>query len=336
MQREKLIDKVRELLEPMREKGGREVDYTYIRKELHLEPGSKESGDGLRKVFERLIYQRWVRPKGSRPGNFKVIKRVEAIQVFGNKRERRPPVELVFPRAQDTGMEMDFLEDIVLREGDGILISGASNYGKTTLAMNICGENIDKHPILMGNEYSSGGEPTPRFLNKLDLMDWVKWDDEDGMDKFTLLPVKEDWAEHVVQDRINIIDWVNIATGEHYMIGNVLESIKDQVGRGVAIVAIQKGEGAEMGRGGQFTKDFTDLELLLDKLGANETLLTLGKVKETINNKRMSGRTYGFSIEDGVRIMNFREVKKCPGCFGRGYTKEGQCSTCHGDKFVDR
>jgi len=72
--------------------------------------------------------------------------------------------------------------------------------------------------------------------------------------------VKSDYVEHIVPDKINIIDWINIDSGEHYMIGSILEGIKRQLGRGIAIVAIQKAEGATAGRGGQFTRDFADLD----------------------------------------------------------------------------
>ena len=79
-----------------------------------------------------------------------------------------------------------------------ILISGQSNWGKTALCLNMCGENIDKNPVLMGNEYTTlDGQPNSRFLSRLDAMDWVDWYDDEG-DRFTLLPVRDDYAEHIV------------------------------------------------------------------------------------------------------------------------------------------
>jgi hypothetical protein len=206
--------------------------------------------------------------------------------------------------------------------------------------MNFLAENIHHNPVLMGNEFTTlDGEPTPRFLNRLDDMDmnkdggWVNWLTLDGGDGFTLLPVREDYAEHIIKDRINLIDWINIDTGEHYLIGTILEGIKRQIGKGIAIVAIQKAEGAGAGRGGQFTKDFTDCELLIDKLGKSETLLTIGKVKEY--NKYIIGKSYGYSISKGVRIMNFREVIKCHLCKGTGFSQGTWCSDCEGKGYKD-
>jgi len=190
----------------------------------------------------------------------------------------------------------------------------------------------------MGNEYTSWVDenfiPTPRFVNRLESMDWVNWVDEEGNDKITLLPVRSDYAEHIIPDRINIIDWINIDTGEHYMIGTVLENIKKELGRGIAIVAIQKNEGATAGRGGQFTKDFTDLELLVDKFGTNDVLMTIGKVKEY--NQNIIGKHYAYSIHRGVKVVGFREVKFCPNCHGSGAKKGEECELCLGKKYIDK
>ena len=171
-------------------------------------------------------------------GLYRQIKLVKPVRVFDKSRERRPPFELFFPKDFGTGMEMDFAESIVIREGDLVEIGGQSNYGKTCLALNFCGANIEYNPILMGNEYTTRVgdteefEPTPRFLNRLDNMDWVEWTNGDGSDRFTLLPVRADYAEHVVKDKINIIDWVNLKADRLYDISGVEEDIKAEIGRG--------------------------------------------------------------------------------------------------------
>ncbi len=324
-----LSDVVREYLRGIE---GREVELAQLRKELKIDPTSP-AWDGIRVLMLRLANEHLVRPSGKRDGIYKVIKQVSPVRVFDPGRERKPPFELTFPRDFETMMEFPFAEFIVIRQGDLILISGVSNYGKTCLAINFNGENIDKKPVLLGNEYTSpDGEPTPRFMNRLESMDWVEWVDVDGNDKFTLLPVRDDYAEHIIKDRINTIDWINIETGEFYMIGTILDGIKRQVGKGVAIAVIQKAESATAGRGGQFTKDFADCELLIDKLSDTETLLTIGKVKEYT--KPVIGKTFAFGISQGVKIINFREVKKCGRCHATGYIKGEKCDTCFGNKYV--
>ena len=124
-------------------------------------------------------------------------------------------------------------------------------------------------------------------------------------------------------------------SGEYYLINTIMDNIKRQIGKGIAIMVLQKGEGSDKARGGQMTKDYTDCELLLDKMNNNDTLLTIGKVKEYT--APVMGKTYAFSIFKGVKIMNFREVKKCRKCFGRGhYSTGGECNEWMGLGYFDK
>ncbi|MFH1230924.1 MAG: hypothetical protein V1709_05445, partial [Planctomycetota bacterium] len=164
---------------------GKEISLNELRKELDIPIGDK-AFNGIRNIMFQLSEQKVVRPVGNHNGVYKVVKPVLPVKIFSVKREIRPPFELIFPKNFEGKQEMDFSEFVTVREGDLILISGLSNFGKTALCMNFCGENINKNPILMGNEYTTPDEqPTPRFLNRLNSMDWVEWCDQDGNDKFT-------------------------------------------------------------------------------------------------------------------------------------------------------
>jgi len=309
---------------------GQNITVQSLRAEFNILPGTK-SFDSIRVIVYRLVQQKVLREVGKR-GEYRVVKKVNPIDVFGEPESE--PVKLMFPRDYDSTLEMDFAEDLIIREGDLILISGRSNYGKTQMCMAFAGQNIDSEPVLMGNEYTTlEDKPAPRFINRIKNMDWVQWQDENGKQKFTLLPVRSDYSEHIVKDKINIIDWINIDTGEHYMIGTIMESIKRELGKGVGIIAIQKAEGAQSGRGGQFTKDFADVEILLDKLPeSDDVLLTLGKVKES--KRKLTGRTYAYSIAHGVQIINFREVHKCKACFGKGWRNGKPCDECNKSGYI--
>ncbi|KKL76922.1 hypothetical protein LCGC14_2040030 [marine sediment metagenome] len=318
---------------------GQEITLDKVRSELQIERGTK-SFDAVRNIFLRLVEARVIRYISR--GNYKVIMPVSPVSVFGQDREHRPPFELIFPRDFETGMEMDFANNVTIREGDLITIGGVKSKGKTTLMMNFCGENVDKLPILMGNEYTiigeDGWEPQPRWFNRMEIMgQWIDWTDENGQDKFTLMPVHDDYAEHIVKHRLNLIDWININGERLYDIGKILEGIKRAEGRGVTIVALQKGDGADNPRGGQFVRDFSDLELLLDGFGSNEDdiLLTIKGAKE--KNAPIVGNRYSYTIRDnGTKIVNFRQVKQCNTCYGKGYTKTGKCDTCFGAKWTDK
>ena len=336
---ERLSDRLREHLRSVQ---GRVVNLKDLRAELKIDPSDK-AWDSIRVLMHNLVKEKVVRPSGRNDGVYKVVTQVKPVQVFSKERERRPPFQFFFPRDFDTGMEMLFAEDIIIREGDLVEVGGQSNWGKTTIALNITGENIDYNPVLMGNEYTTRigdtdkYEPTPRFLNRLDNMDWVKWTNGDGSDRFLLLPVKADYAEHIVKDRINIIDWINLAANQLYDISRVEEDIKAELGRGIGVIVLQKGEG-DMARGGQFTKDFIDCELLIDRFSDVESMLTIGKVKEYT--KPVMGRKFAFGIQQGVKIINFREIVRCNICYGKGWKKSGNtnipCDDCMKTGYVDK
>ena len=335
---ERLSDRLREFLKTCE---GREVNLNYLRSELKLDP-NEPAWDGLRQYMRNLTDEKIVKPSGRHDGTYKVIKQIKPVRVFIPGRERRPIFDLKFPRDYHTTEEMDFAEAITIREGDMVTLGGVKSKGKTALCLNFCAENIDKHPVLMGNEYTSlvkgAHEPTPRFLNRLDEMsEWVEWVDEDGYDKFTLLPVRDDYAEHIVADRINIIDWINLDANSLYDISKVIESIKSGLGKGIGIVALQKGEGVNNARGGQFVRDFSDVELLLDSFGDNEdnVLLTVRGAKE--KHKPIVGKTYAYTLtHSGTRIVDFREVKRCTACYGKGYNTRGTCDSCQGTGYNNK
>lgn len=321
-------DEVRQFLESIR---GQEITLRDLRSEFGIMSGDK-SFDTIRYIIRDLQTQGVVKPVGKNAGRYKVIRRVHPIKIFGVERERRPPFPFKFPKDFDTGMEFPFAEKIVIREGDCILIGGVSNYGKTTISMNIIGENIDFNPALLGNEFSMADQPTERFLNRLDAMDWVQWTNSDGEDRFTLLPVNDDFAENIIKDRINVIDWINLP-GEYYMISPLMEGLKRAIGKGIVIPILQKNEDSTHGRGGAPTRDFADLELLIDKHSEFESRLTIGKCKESKG--FVVGRSWAYGIFNGVRITNMREVKKCRTCYGKGYTKHGGCEFCNESGWID-
>jgi len=334
---ERLSDKLREYLQTAQ---GRVVNLKDLRVELRIDPNSP-TWESLGREMRRLVAEKIVRPSGRNDGVYKVVTQVKPVRVFIKDRERRIPFQLFFPKDFDTGMEMNFAEHIVIREGDIITIGGVSNYGKTCLALNFCGENIDYFPVLMGNEYTTRigdtdlYEPTPRFINRLDNMDWIEWTNGNGEDKFVLLPVRDDYAEHIVKDRINIIDWINLEGSKLYDIGKVMENIKAEVGRGIAIPVLQKDETAPLPRGKSFVRDFSDCLLLVDKFTETESLLTIDKVKEYTY--PVIGRKFAFGIKEGIKIINFREITQCPTCHGKKWTRAGTpCDECNQTGYINK
>ena len=344
------IEEVRNFLKEIE---GQEISLDKLRSELGIEKYDTQghiakSFNSIRGMVFELVEQKFLRYVGR--GLYRVVIQVEPVQVFGIEREDIPPFDLKFPRAFDSEMEMDFANDVVVRQGDLITIGGVKSSGKTQLCLGILGENINKYPVIMGNEFTfelSAEEQkkqgkkydvVPRFYNRIKTMgEWINWKDDNGIEKFTLLPVWDDYAEHIVKNKINIVDYVSLAADKLYDVGKVLRGIKTNVGRGVAIATLQKKEGAIDPRGGQFVRDSADLELLLDGFGddTDDVLLTIRGCKE--KHKPIVGKTYAYTIGgNGTKIFNFREVKKCPDCKGQGFKAGKPCETCFTKKYIDK
>jgi len=300
-----------------------------FRKKYDIDPESSV----LYVTFNRLIGEKRLRRIGR--GLYKKLKRIKPITSL--KESENKPIDLIFPYGYEDGSSFG-LEDLVeIDEGDCIVIAGVSNSAKTLTVINMLALNIDKFPcVLMGNEYDrADGKLSPKFVRRLERMNWANWVDESGQLRFRILPVKEDYEVWVEPGKINFIDWVNLDIGESYNIGKVIENIKTAVGNGVAVIVIQKNEDRKLGRGGSPSIDLADLYLSIDPMGSYQRRLTIIKAKA--QKGFVDGRMWGFAIVNyGTQFHNIREIKKCSKCWGKGYTMRGDCEECNKLGYVDK
>jgi len=234
----------------------------------------------------------------------------------------------------DEYSEFGFEGLIEVNAGDIIILAGESNAGKTAFALNILAENLHHGCVLMGNEYTvQGAKPSPKFKRRMQRMDWVDWMNGDGQPKFSLLPVELNYEDHVVPGKINIMDWIALPD-KFWQIRDVLHDIQKTNGAGVSVACLQKGRGQELAEGGKYTEQFASVYLTFDRMGDNETRLTVGKVKAPKG--RVIGRTWGFELVNyGANLYNIREIKKCPKCWD-GLGKREKCEECNGKGWIDK
>lgn len=288
----------------------------------------------LRKIMHDLVKERGIKPSGNHDGIYRTIKEVKSVR--WQEADETKYFDLIYPMGHGGDESCFGFEDLIsLSEGDLIVIGGVSNAGKSAVVLNLLGENIDKHEcILMGNEYTTlDGKPSPKFKRRMMRMDWADWMDGDGNAKFELLPIRENFEDYIQAGKLNMIDWINL-TDQFYKIGKILEDGKVAVGDGLLVAVLQKGEGVDLARGKDFTKDLADLYITIDFYGETESRLTVGKVKEP--KARITGRSWAFRIVDsGANLHNIREIRKCYACWGRGYTKQGRCDKCIGKGYIE-
>ena len=334
---ERLIDKLRQLLASAE---GREVTLRQLRDELRLEPGSA-AWESIRMSMKQLEKQKVVKPSGRSDGMYKVLLPIQPVVFSLDGDDKEGILAVRFPRSYIDDSSFGLEDFIELSEGDLVVVTGETNYGKTTIALTILGENLGllKGNVLMGTEYtSSAGEISPKLKRRLRRMEWAKWI-ENGEPRFKLLPVEHDYEDYIIPDYLTVIDWLTLP-GEYYMIDSVMKTIKNSIGRGLGVVVVQKNKGAEFAEGGQRSERYADLVLKIDRFGKDESILTIGKVKAA-KGKSPSGRTFAFTITDyGANLQYIREVVKCPKCWARGYIKnQGEpkrCPVCQGKKFINK
>jgi len=286
----------------------------------------------LRTIIGRLVKEKLL--KHTTRGYYRIIRKVEPVKWWDA--DENEFYDLSFPMSHEDHTYFEFTDKVRVSPGDLIVIAGSSNTGKSALALNILGENIDKHEcVVMGNEYTQlDGMPSPKFKRRMLNMTWVDWMNGSGEPKFTLLPVSQDFEDYIQKGKFNIIDWINLG-GDWFMMGKVMESIKQNIGSGLAVAVLQKKKDAQLGYGAEFTEHMADLYLTVDQFGESESRLTVGKVKDSTG--RTTGRMFAFSIVDyGANIHNIYEIVKCKPCYGRGYTNKGTCDTCNGKKFISK
>lgn len=334
---ERLIDKLRELLASAE---GRDISLRQLRDELRLEPGTS-AWESIRKSMQLLQNQKVVKPSGRQDGVYKVLLPVRPVHFSLDGDEKEGILDVHYPRSYIDDSTFG-LEDLVeLSEGDLILVTGETNYGKSGIAHSFLGENLGlfAKSVLMGSEAtSSAGEISPKLRRRLKRMNWAVWEDENGV-RFTLLPVEHDYEDYIEPNCLTVIDWISLP-GEYYLIDALMKTIKNSIGRGLGVVVLQKNKGAEFAEGGQRSERYADLVLKVDRFGENETILTIGKVKAA-KGKSPVGRTFAFGFADkGANLVSIREVAKCLKCYKKGIIKQGdefkRCPSCKGNKYIDK
>jgi len=169
------------------------------------------------------------------------------------------------------------------------VIAGSPNAGKTAFLLNTIKLNMAKHII---HYYSSemGAEELKLRLSKFD--DGAKW-------VFDARERSTNFADVIYPDDINIIDYIEIVSGEFYMIGQELRTIFDKLRKGIAIIALQKKKGAELGRGAEFSLEKPRLYLSMDS-----GLLKIIKAKNwAVEGNNPNGVEFKFSLVNGAKFV---------------------------------
>jgi hypothetical protein len=217
----------------------------------------------------------------SHPTNNKLFRRVTGdfrlidFKAAGNK----TPLEIGWP--------FDIQRLVNIYPANVIVLAGEPNAGKTAFLLNVIRLNMNAFPTYYFSS-EMGAEELAIRLGKfpgIELEDW----------NFTAAERACDFQDVIVPDAINIVDYFEFPTGQYFTIAESLRAIWTKLGTGVAIVALQKGRGAPLGRGSTFGLEKPRLYLAM---GHNE--LTIVKGKNWANrNCNPNGLTLNFKLTNG-------------------------------------
>jgi hypothetical protein len=295
-----------------------------------LECTSRDARTAISKRLSRLVSQK-ILEKTNRIYRYVVIDK--KILDWHNAKEEYFPLALPSNHNPGDLSYFGFSDAVKVEPGSLVVVAGSTNAGKSALCRNLLWDNM--HSIHC--QYLSSETTGAAFRRYANRMVWANPMNGEGKPVFELIERYRNYQDIIVPDGLNIIDWLNIESGEWYRIGTEMQKIKEKLASGIAIIAIQKDPGKEVGRGGTFSNELASLYLTIDyDKPHNLNWITVKKAKEWMGDHDPNGRIYGFEITDyGTQFSNIREIHKCTGCYGTGKTRGGECMACSGIGWVD-
>lgn len=185
---------------------------------------------------------------------------------FGKKRGWYIPMNLDmekmdFVNADDTPIDVwlpfGLNEKVLLYQDNVIIVAGAPNSGKTTFILNVIKENMNRINVHLFNSEMSGGELKTR-LKKFDHISLDQWD-------FKAYKRAGDFADVIKPgpENLNVIDFLECHE-DFFAMGKKIKDIHDALHGSLAVIAIQKNPGSDVGLGGFRSLEVTRLALALD------------------------------------------------------------------------
>lgn len=173
-----------------------------------------------------------------------------------------------------------------------VLVGKVWNAGGSAFAYNIINLNWRKHRVVLFDSENSEQELRLRFSK---FPDYESWPDDFVRER------TKNFADVIEPDSINIIDHLEIIENA-YLVGRYIREIHDALGKGIAIVNVQKAQGALLPVGRDFGLRLPRFVINIDK-----GLLTIVKAKtwvdRTINPDNMK---FSFSLIEGTKFVNIK------------------------------
>lgn len=190
-----------------------------------------------------------------------------------------------------------------------IIIAGATGAGKSAYLLNTALINLDK-PI----HYFANNEMTANRIKER-VLDYEHIGSV-NMDNFNAYERESGFADVVIKDGINIIDYVSVPSDRPSSIEDMLKDIVAKLTTGICFAAVQKkgnyrdvkGHIVEhdLGVGGEWTKRVPSVYLTMDH--KPENILKIQKSKERVDRHiNPEGMEWKFKLVNGISFKHVQD-----------------------------
>lgn len=211
-----------------------------------LEMDTPEQKGKLRVIMHRLVKEGYLERMSNRDGMFRrVAPKSEAVEF---KKVTFNPVAIKWPFQLETWVHT--LPKSV------IVVSGTPDAGKTAFLLNFVKLNQENFRI----HYFTSEMGAMEMNSRLSLFNDIRVDDWD----FDLREKADHFSDEIDPAEINVIDFMEI-TKDHYLVAEKIKQIFDKLTTGVAVIALQKRPGDDLGRGGVASLEKPRLYLSMER-----------------------------------------------------------------------
>jgi hypothetical protein len=201
-----------------------------------------------------------------------------------------------------------------------ILVAGETNAGKTAFIFNVMWGNINhlsslgklrsknvEDPEKIGLRYFSS-EMGPSVVKKKLLDFGPAYPLTTFIQSVVSISCNCGFQDILDPDGINCIDYLEPPNGDYYLMAPTITEIFAKLGKGIAVIAIQKRMGTDIGRGGEGTLEKPRLALALSynrERGYFTAKITKAKIPR--DGIGLDGKEIDFVLEKGVRIIQISD-----------------------------
>lgn len=171
-----------------------------------------------------------------------------------------------------------------------IVIAGSPDAGKSAFLFNVVKENMERHKIYYYSSEMGAAEIKDRLKKfGLPLKDWKRC---------TFKERSSNFSDVIVPDAVNVIDFIEVHD-EFYRVGGLIKEVYDKLTTGIAVIALQKKPGQDLGRGGLGTLEKPRLYLAIDN-----GKLKIVKAKNWVDSQvNPNGLEVSFKLVDGCKFI---------------------------------